>query len=384
MAKESKELQQTRGTFKLKGLVKGIDRDNAYEEGIRTGGKYDGVPYRKLNIGLQTEPNNQIRLGLFAYEPEEVFMWNSAKKKKDSSYKGERVPFEQYLETKEVLKENGTAVLQTRVGVDYDEKGKLQSEGMTSYEASELIYENIDNDEGAFIEGQISYSTFTNRGGDEVTGTNYNVERFFKAKEPFDLKDEKYEAQNYYEQQFVFVDSMIDKEKKKLIVVGRVIDYHKNTIDVQFSVNYGEDEDMGKLAKNISKKFKFGDLVTVFGEILNQAIEEEVEEEEDNALASLGGKAQPSYATRTNKTYNREMTIDGITQWEKAYYSVDDFEANELVEEVKDNLTSELGGKTKKKVESPDPFDDEEDSDPFSDPFSDDEDEDSSSDMMPF
>lgn len=380
----AKELEQTRGSFKLKGLVKGIDRDNAYEEGVRPDGKYAGTTYRKLNIGLQTEPSNQVRLGLFSYEPEEVFMWNSAKKKKNKDYKGERVPFDEYLNKKEVLKENGTAVLQSRVGVEYDEKGKLQSEGLTSFEASEMIYDNIDNDDGAFIEGQISYSSFKNQSGDDVTGTNYNIDKFFKAKGPFDLDDEEYDVQNYYEQQFVYIDSMIDKANKKLLVTGRVIDYRKNTIDTTFVVNYGDDPDMGKLAKNINKKFKFGDLMTVYGEILNQTIETEVEDEEDDdVLSSLGGKAKPSYATRANVSYNREMTIDGVSQWEKGFYSVEDFEENGLVVEEKeskkkDDLTNELGGKSKKKQE--DPFDD---GDSEEDPFAD-SDDDSDDDSMPF
>lgn len=379
----AKELEQTRGSFKLKGLVKGIDRDNAYEEGVRPDGKYAGTTYRKLNIGLQTDPSNQVRLGLFSYEPEEVFMWNSAKKQKNKDYKGERIPFDEYLNKKEVLKENGTAVLQSRVGVEYDEKGKLQSEGLTSFEASEMIYDNIDNDDGAFIEGQISYSSFKNQAGDDVTGTNYNIDKFFKAKSPFDLDDEEYDVQNYYEQQFVYIDSMIDKANKKLLVTGRVIDYRKNTIDTTFVVNYGDDPDMGKLAKNINKKFKFGDLMTVYGEILNQTVETEVEDEEDDdVLSSLGGKAKPSYATRANVSYNREMTIDGVGQWEKGYYSVEDFEENGLVVEEKeskkkDDLTNELGGKSKKKQE--DPFDDFDDEDPFLD--SDDDDND---DLMPF
>lgn len=364
-----KELEQTRGTFKLKGLAKGLDRDNVYEEDVREGGKYSGTAFRKLNIGLQTASDNQLRLGIFAYEPEEVFLWNNEKRKKNKKYKGERMPYEEYLDKKEILKENGTAILQARVGVEYDEKDKLISEGMTNYEASELIYENVDNDDGLYVEGQISYSTFKNRQDEEVTAVNYNIGRLFKAKEPFDLDDEEYKEQNYYEQEFVYVDSMINKEEKKLIVIGRIIDYNKNFLDATFSVNYGEDEGMEKLAKNIKKQFKFGDLVTAWGEILNQAISQDVEEEQDSNLSALGGKSQPSYATRTNVTYNREMTIEGILGWEKKFYSEEDFAAEELVEEDEDDF-SELGGKKKKELD--DPFSD--DDDPFSDDDDDDED----------
>ena len=380
MAK-AKKLEQTRGEFKIKGLVKGIDRDNAYEEGVRPEGRYAGRTFRKLNLGIQTSENNQLRLGMFSYEPDEVFLWNNDKRKKDPSYKGERIPYEEYLQKKEILKANGTAVLQARIGVDYDDDGKLISHGLTTYEASEEIYDNVDNDDSVYVEGQISYSEYKNRQDEMVTGINYNINRLFKSNTDFDLRAEDYEEQDYYEQQFVYVDSMVDKAKKQLIVIGRIIDYRENTVDANFVINYGEDKGMKKLAENMKKKFKFGDLVTVFGQLVNRTVEQDVEEEEDDLLSALGGKAQPSHAKRANFTYEREMTIDGVLEWEKGFYSEEDFYANEIIEEEKeDSLVSELGGKKPKKNDNP--FEeladeDEDEADPFSDdsdPFADDDD----------
>lgn len=364
MAKKAKELEQTRGSFKMRGLVKNIDRDNAYEEGIQDKqGKHQGDTYRKLNIGLQTAPDNQVRLGMFSYEPEKVFMWDSGARKKNPEYKGERVEWEKYLEQKNNLKASGKAVLQARVGVEYDENDKLISEGMTSYEASELIFENVENEDSVYIEGDVSYSQFKNRNDEWVTGTNYNMNRLHLAKDDFDLDDEKYEVQNYYEQQFVYVTSEVDRDKNKLMVIGRVIDYHKNFVDTTFVVDFsekaGEDQaSMKKLAESIKKKFKFGDLVTIFGQILNQTVEVEVEE--DDNLAGLGGKSQPSHA-KTNKTYNREMTIDGILEWNQKYYTEEDFANAGLVEESKEDMSDEFGGKSKPKHDSV--FDDEDDED---------------------
>ena len=383
MAK-AKKLEQTRGEFKIKGLVKGIDRDNAYEEGVRPEGRHAGRTFRKLNLGIQTSENNQLRLGMFSYEPDEVFLWNNEKRKKDKNYKGERIPYEEYLQKKEILKANGTAVLQARIGVEYDEDNKLVSHGLTTYEASEEIYDNVDNDDSVYVEGQISYSEYKNRQNEMVTGINYNINRLFKSNTDFDLRAEDYEEQDYYEQQFVYVDSMVDKAKKQLIVVGRIIDYQENTVDTNFVINYGEDKGMAKLADNMKKKFKFGDLVKVFGQLVNRSVEQDVEEEEDDLLSALGGKAQPSHAKRANFSYEREMTIDGVLEWERGYYTEEDFYANELVEEEDENdLSSELGGKSAPKNDNP--FadledEDEDEADPFSDdPFADDED-----DSLPF
>lgn len=375
----AKELEQTRGEFKIKGLVKGIDRDNAYEEGVRPDGRHAGRTFRKLNLGVQTSEDNQLRLGMFSYEPDEVFLWNNEKRKKDKNYKGERMPYEEYLQKKDILKANGTAVLQARIGVDTDEDGKLITHGLTSYEASEEIYDNVDNDDSVYVEGQISYSEYKNRQGDMTTAVNYNINRLFKASNDFDLRAESYEKQDYYEQQFVYVDSMVDKSKKQLIVIGRIIDYRKNTVDTNFVINYGEDKSMSKLAENVRKKFKFGDLVTVFGQLVNRTVEQDVEEEEDDLLSALGGKSQPSHAKRANFTYEREMTIDGVLEWERGFYTEDDFYENELIEEDDDNLTSELGGKKPKKNDNPfSESDDNDEGDPFADedPFD--------SDSLPF
>ena len=131
-------------------------------------------------------------------------------------------------------------------------------------------------------------------------------------------------------------------------------------------------------------------MVTVFGQLVNRTVEQDVEEEEDDLLSALGGKAQPSHAKRANFSYEREMTIDGVLEWEKGFYSEEDFYANEIIEEEEESdLTSELGGKSAPKNDNP--FaeladeDEEEEVDPFSDdPFADDEDDISDDDSMPF
>ena len=175
---------------------------------------------------------------------------------------------------------------------------------------------------------------------------------------------------------------MVDKAKKQLVVIGRIIDYQENTVDTNFVINYGEDKGMAKLAENVKKKFKFGDLVTVFGQLVNRSVEQDVEEEEDDLLSALGGKAQPSHAKRANFTYEREMTIDGVLDWQKGFYSEEDFYASEIIEEEEDSLVSELGGKSAPKNDNPfaEP-EDEDEVDPFSDdPFADDDGDNS----MPF
>src|SRR5690606_13787669 len=104
MAKKEKVLQQTKGTFKLIGLATRLDKDGAYKEDSMTHGAYEGKEYRSLRFGVKTSDTNEIFVSMFDFEPEKVFLWNSDKKKKDPNYKGDYLPFGDYLDRKEELK----------------------------------------------------------------------------------------------------------------------------------------------------------------------------------------------------------------------------------------------------------------------------------------
>src|SRR5690606_23387784 len=137
-------------------------------------------------------------------------------------------------------------------------------------------------------------------------------------------------------------------------------------------INYADEEgnvdkSMEKLAKAFATKMKFGDLLNVFGNVVNRVIVEEAEEEEedddDDLLASLGGRSKPKHAQKfASRTYINEMQIEGVDAWDKAVYTEDDFEVDSLLDE-KEDLTNELGGKKKsdKKADNPFDLDDDED-----------------------
>lgn len=367
---ESK-LNQTKNAFKLIGKVTRIDKDGAFKEDTMQSGKREGETYRALRFGVKTSETNEITVGTFDYEPKEVFLWNSEKKKEDDKYKGDRIPFGTWEEQQDELREQGYAVLQTRVGLTYDDKGKIQSKGLPSYVASLEIYEALENGDSVVVEGEIRYSRYENRNGEEVEQKNYVIKKLFKIKD-VDFFDEKFEEVTYFEQEMVFVDADLDKKENKVYVIGRTIDYLGNFNDTQFIVDFNgengkEDKDMKKLANAFVKTFKFGDVINVFGDTYNKVIMDEVEDEEeseeDALLASLGGKSKPKHAQRyVGRTYITEMHIHGVDAWDKAVYTEDDFVVEEddglLADDNK--LSDELGGKKKKKGSNPFDIDDDE------------------------
>lgn len=365
------ELKQTKNSFKFIGKVSRIDKDGAFKEEVAKKGKKEGETYRSLRFGVKTSENNEMTVQMYDFEPTEVFLWNSDKRKADKNYKGTRVPFEEWVEEQNELREQGFAVLQSRVGLTYNEEGKIDSQGLPSFVASKKIFDNLSNNDSVVIEGTIRYSTYKNKEDKEVPQTTFTIQKIFKLKD-VDFENEKFEEVTYFEQEMVFVSADLVKEEKKVYVTGRTIEYNKSFHDSQFVVDYsdgadGENADMKKLATAFLKKFKFGDVINVFGEALNRVIvaeAEDTDEEEDEDLASLlGGKSKPKHAqSYVTRTYISEMQIQGVDVWDKKVYKEEDFVKDELVEE--DDLTSELGGKKKDKGTNPfdadDDIDDEE------------------------
>lgn len=365
MANEN--LQQTKNKFKMIGNVVRIDKDHAYREDEgKKGTKNEGKTYRSLRFGVKTSDTNENTVQMFSFEPDKVFLWNSEKRKADKNYKGDRVDFQEWLDKEEQYREEGYAVLQTRIGLEYGEDGKIQSKGLPSFVSAKEIYEGVNNGDSVVVEGSISYSSYENQQGKTVEQINFNIEKLFKIKD-VDFEDEKFEEVSYFEQEMVFVDAEMVKEENKVYVTGRHINYNKSFHDMQFVINYADsegkvDKAMEKLAKAFATKMKFGDVLNVFGNVVNRVIIEEVEEEEedddDDLLSQLGGRGKPKHAQKfASRTYINEMSIEGVDSWDKQVYSESDFEVDELIDN-KEDLTDELGGKSKKdKKASSNPFD---------------------------
>ncbi len=363
------KINETKGSFKLIGKVTRIDKDNAYKEERmdKPNTKNHDRLYRSLRFGIKTSEGNEITVGSFDYEPEEVFLWNSKKREEDESYKGEKIPFGTWEQREEELREQGYAVLQSRVGLTYGEDGKLETKGLPRYVASLEIYENLNNGDSVVVEGTIRYTKFKNRNDQIVEQKNYTIEKLFKIKD-VDFEAEDFEEVSYFEQQMIYVDADIDKTEGKAYVTGRIVDYSGNFEDTQFIVDFtdgegGYDKDMVKLADSFKKRIKFGDVVDVYGDTINRVVIEEKEEddnEEDDLIASLGGKSKPKHAQNySSRSYITEMRINGINALDQGVYTEDDFIKDELLEEDEKDLTSEFGGKKKSDKGNPFDLDDE-------------------------
>lgn len=365
-------LSQTKGKFKLIGKVNRIDKDNAFRTGTQERGQHKGKKFRALSFSVKTSPTNEIFVSTFDYQPEQVFLWNSDKKKKDASYKGDRISYSSWLKNKEKYADRGYTVLQSKVGLIPDEKGKYKGHGVPRYEASKLIHDHLNNGDSVVVEGAISISRSKNKDGEWVTWKNHTIEKVLKLNKEVDFDKENFEEITYFEQEIVFVDAQQDKKEGKTFITGRIIDYSKKYYDIEFVINYknqeGEiDEDLNKLSNSFLKAVKFGDVINLFGNTVNRGVTYKLDDEQDDdddTLSLLGGKSKPEHAEGITN-YITEFEVLGGSSWNKKVYTDDDFDRG-LIDDVEDedkdsNLSNELGGK--KSDNNPFADDDDDDDD---------------------
>ena len=371
MSKDNNKLQQTKGKFKLKGIVTRLKNNSkAFDEDIN---ERTGKRFRKLNFGIKTSEYNEIFVGRYDNYPEKVFLWNSTKRKEDKSYKGDFVSFDSWVKSEEKYREQGYTPIQVRLGFEKDDSGKIIEHSHTGWDSSKLIYENFDDGDSVLVEGELRYSEWINPEGKKVVMKNYVVETMKLLKEELDFNAEDFKEVTYFEQQAMYVDADHDNETGKTHVTCRIIDFKGDYVDVGFVVKTkddegNEDKSLKKLSNSLLKKVKFGDVLDFFGNTVNRALIDEEDDEDDDVLSALGGKEKPSHAKGVTG-YESEFQIEGASAWDKQRYTDEDFVNS------KESDASELGGKSN-------PLNDDSKSDDGSDLF--DSDDDLDDDDLPF
>lgn len=373
MVKKSKSngLEQTKNSFKVIGKVANIDKSYAWYEGVVSEGKKnEGKEFHSIKFSVKTSEKNIVQVQMMGIEPEEVLMWNSEEAKKSKAkgkkYNGRKVPFEDWLDNEDEYKEEGYVVLESRIGLERDEKGKVHTKGVPSFVAVEEIHETLDNGDSVLVEGYISYSTYEDKNERTILNKNFNIRKIILI-DDVDFDEQDFEEVSYFEQEVIIVDSELDKDEKHTIITGRHINYNKTFIDLEYIVDYSDgDSDLTKLAKSLTTVVKEGDKITLLGEILNKKVvvsNTEDEDEDDDVISMLGGKSRPKGMEKNvMEIFVSEMRVFGVEDWEEGKYDLEeDFEIEEVVVSDKKSKSKDksksLGGKSKKS----NPFDDEED-----------------------
>ena len=336
---EVKELVQTKSLFTFKGIVDGMDNENAWREDSIGKGKNKGKAYRAIRFLLQTSKFNKLSVELFGMEQDFVYPYNKAEKK------SMKVPF-----SKRDNLPKGYHLIGINVGLEQNEStGKNIRKSLADYDAAEYIWDNLNNGDSVTVSGEVVFSTYENSEGAIIDQTKYTIKNIYREKNPIDFDEVKevdgeevnvFEEVNAFEQEIVFVGSEFDKDEGAVYVTGYTIQYGNKFTPAKFVIRPEGNKNIEKTANAFAKKMKPGDFVKVYGIALNKAETIEIDSSEvENDEEDIFGERPKGLGKSAITNYVNESRITGAdgSTYEKGMYDLDtDFVIEELVEEEVD------------------------------------------------
>lgn len=305
-------IQETKGSFQLRGIVTGTSKDSFYKE-IKT---KSNKPMRMVNFGVNIDKEKTVYINLNGMEKETVFFSKSEGKGKDKKTITEKVAWKDRLS----FKKDGFRPIGVNLGIvkTMDANGNEVNDKQTKfeYDACKYISDNLKDDVSVFIKGKLEFSTYN-----DSHQTRFTPNQISLCK-PVDFDAEDFKTLGDFEQTIVFM-GITKNENGKSTVSANIITY--NSIeDAEFIV------ENPKLAKTL-KTLKPYTSVKVYGHINIEHDTDIIEEDEDDGW----GESNPM--ERVNNPTTRTLVITGADK-----NSVDtDTYSEEIIEEALARMKSD-------------------------------------------
>lgn len=344
------ELQQTRGKVRVEGNIVAFDKENenSYREGLTNA---DQKPYKSVSLSVKTSPTNVLyNLDLFGMRPKKD------KVKVFSNKNGEKKNIEIDFDDRDNIPAGFTCFGFGTVRTGFDVvDGKTKITNCFNLDGVDVIADNVADGQSVWIDAEFNQNKYMVE-GEERTNMKYAITGIGLSKNEIDVESEDGKGVATFEQQMVVVSHELDKENKRLRLIGRIIKFNGSYDDVMFVV---DTEKYEKLAVNLYKKTKFGDVITAQGRIVNGVVLEDAPVVNNDF--DWGGETPEGQGGRVIKNRISELQIVNITEHQSKVYKEEDFYKEETnADDVFGNSGNDNGGV------SENPFSDEsDDSDPF-------------------
>lgn len=268
------DLPETRGSFQLKGIVSGTEKEGFYKE-IKTKSNKD---MRMVNFGVGYAEGSTLYVNLQGMEQENVYFSKRAEKKGDKP-ETVKVPWADRFS----YNREGFRLIGKNIGVkkkvDSDGKTVNDKKTLTDFDACKEVKEYLKDGASVFIRGNLEYSSFADDKGNKRTSTKLVPNQISLCSEvKFD--DDKYEKQNDFNQVIIFMG--IDQEKDdndkptgRFVVLAKIITYN-NIEDIQFII---EDK---ALANKFKKSLNPYNAIKVSGHMVSSTQTETVATDDDD------------------------------------------------------------------------------------------------------
>lgn len=299
MANKLFELPQTKGTFRVRGIVSGVEKDSFYvEKQTRT-----GKEFRMINFGVEYDDKKTIFPTLNGMPRDKVYF---SKKDKDTGNTDTKA-----IAWKDRIKKapEGYRMIGVLAGLQKikDENGKVRNDNktLTEYDACEYISENLQDGDSVFVKGNLEFGSYTNKDGEVSRTTKFVPTQIFLCQNDVDFEAEDYAPAHDFTQTIVFVG--IDQERENDKPTGRFV------VDAKI-VNYNSIESAefiiedAKLAKQMRSGLKPYNSIQVHGHINVVNNVEDVNDEEDD---DCWGESNDMDNKRVFAPTHRELIITG-------------------------------------------------------------------------
>ena len=310
MANRIFDLQETKGTFQVRGIINGVEKERFYTDKKTKTGK----DFRAVNFGCEYNDKQTIYMSLNGMPQQKVYF----SKRNQSTGKTETkdVPWA----NRNKFNEEGFRMIGVGIGLTKtkDQTGKVVNDKktMAPFDACEYINENLQDDMSTFIKGSIEFSSYTDSEGNVRRSTKYIPGQISLCKEvdfsKYDDADNK--PAHDFTQTIVFMgvdqEKVDDKATGRFIVTAKIVTY-SDIVDTEF---YIMDKNLANLFK---KNLKPYNAITVHGKIEVSHNVQEVEEEDSWGEANAMNRVSNPTKTEMIITGATPSTIDKETYNEK-------------------------------------------------------------------
>ena len=313
MANKMFDFPQTKGSFQVRGIVNGVEKDSFYIEKQTKTGK----EFRMINFGVEYDNKKTIFPTLNGMPRDKVYF---SKKDKDTGNTDIKA-----IAWKDRIKKapEGYRMIGVLAGLQKikDENGKVRNDNktLTEYDACEYISENLQDGDSVLVKGNIEFDSYI-KNGDVVRTTKFIPNQVSLCKNDVDFEAEDYQPAHDFTQTIVFVG--IDQEREddkptgRFIVEAKIVNY--NSIEsAEFIIRDS------KLATLFKKNLKPYNSIQVYAQIdVVNNIEEANEEDSDDCWGETNKMDNKRVAGSSHRelviTGAKPTTIDRDTYSEKA------------------------------------------------------------------
>ena len=357
MANRIFDIPETKGSFQVKGIINGTEKERFYTDKKTKTGK----DFRAVNFGVEYNDKQTVYMSLNGMPQQKVYF----SKRNQSTGKTETkdVPWA----NRNKFNEEGFRMIGVGLGLTKttDQSGKVVNDKktMTPFDACAYINENLKDDMSAFIKGNVEFSSYMDNENNVRRSVKYIPSQISLCKEvdfeKYDDVDNK--PAHDFTQSIVYMgidqEKADDKATGRFIVAAKIVTY-SDIVDTEFIIT---DKNLANLFKKNLKPYY---AITVHGKIEVSHSVQEVEEEDSWGEANAMNRV--SAPTKT------EMIITGATPSSIDKEAYTEKNVSEAMAKIKASKTAEqnFSGKTTESTgtsdwgESYDDADDD-DSDPW-------------------